>query len=254
MSNADRGTEPDDDNFGLPEPDFVPLEDLDSKPSSGYAESTSGNFSSEQVNQSPSEEEVVFANDPEQESTDSPRYTYGGNGGNTGQSSYSRNDFDDDSGKKLKVILAVLLPVILLTAGYLVYEYWYAGPSRQALEIEKALELESKARKEKEAAISKTEVPVIEVPVIPETGTIDTITMPTGKFFVVAHSSIDGDLIMDRAKVLSAQGVSTVIIPPFGRWKFYRLAITNDQTFPLAQEKAEQLKEKYGKDLWVMRY
>jgi len=156
--------------------------------------------------------------------------------------------------KKLKVVLAFLLPVILLTAGYLVYEYWYAAPARQESEIEKALELESKSRKEKEAAISKKEVPVIEVPVIPEVGTIETITAPTGKFYIVAHSSIDGDLIMDRAKALSSEGVSTSIIPPFGRWKFYRLAITNDQTFPLAQEKADQLKEKYGKDLWVMRY
>jgi hypothetical protein len=135
-----------------------------------------------------------------------------------------------------------------------VYEYWYAAPARQESEIEKALELESKSRKEKEAAISKKEVPVIEVPVIPEVGTIETITAPTGKFYIVAHSSIDGDLIMDRAKALSSEGVSTSIIPPFGRWKFYRLAITNDQTFPLAQEKADQLKEKYGKDLWVMRY
>jgi len=253
MSNADRVTEPDDDNFGLPEPEYIPLEDLEKISSPANTENPSNNFPPNQVNVADNDDEVVFENDPERETSEitSSNHTYGEE--NT-HSSYTRNAFDDESGKKLKVILAFLLPVILLTAGYLVYEYWYAGPSRQNSEIEKALQLESKARKEKEAAISKNEVPVIEVPVIPEVGTIETITAPTGKFFIVAHSSIDGDLIMDRAKALSKEGVSTSIIPPFGRWKFYRLAITNDQTFPLAQQKADELKEKYGKDLWVMRY
>jgi hypothetical protein len=253
MSNADRGAEPDDDNFGLPEPEFVPLEDLEKKSSPVNTEPPANEFTSDQVNPTDNNDDVVFADDPEREIPGRSSSTYN-SGGDNGKSSYSRNAFDDESGKKLKVVLAFLLPVILLTAGYLVYEYWYAAPARQESEIEKALELESKSRKEKEAAISKKEVPVIEVPVIPEVGTIETITAPTGKFYIVAHSSIDGDLIMDRAKALSSEGVSTSIIPPFGRWKFYRLAITNDQTFPLAQEKADQLKEKYGKDLWVMRY
>jgi hypothetical protein len=252
MSNADRGTEPDDDNFGLPEPEYIPLDDPDKKTSPVNTENPSTNFSSDQADPADNNDDVVFYNDPERD-TSGISSSYEAGGGNP-QTPYTRNAFDDESGKKLKVILAFLLPVILLTAGYLVYEYWYAAPARQNSEIEKALQLESKARKEKEAAISKKEVPVIEVPVIPEVGTIETITAPTGKFYIVAHSSIDGDLIMDRAKALSSEGVSTSIIPPFGRWKFYRLAITNDQTFPLAQEKADQLKEKYGKDLWVMRY
>ncbi|MFZ9982776.1 MAG: hypothetical protein ACO3FI_12170 [Cyclobacteriaceae bacterium] len=253
MSNADRGAEPDDDNFGLPEPELVPLENPDTKSSPVGVGQAETNFSSDQDNPSDKNDDFVFDNDPEQE-TSELSYINTGTEERTGQNAYTRNAFDEDSGKKLKVILAIIVPVILLTAGYLVYEYWYAAPARQNSEIEKALELESKARKEKEASISKKEVPVIEVPEIPKVGTIETITAPTGKFYVVIHSSIDGDLIMDKAKALSTEGISTAIIPPFGRWKFHRLSITNDQTFPLAQQKADELKEKYGKDLWVMRY
>ena len=59
---------------------------------------------------------------------------------------------------------------------------------------------------------------------------------------------------MDEAQRMSAKGVSTKIIPPYGKWKFYRLTISDDETFALAQAKADELKAQFGNGLWVMKY
>ncbi|MFM7195677.1 MAG: hypothetical protein ACKOYP_12980, partial [Bacteroidota bacterium] len=76
----------------------------------------------------------------------------------------------------------------------------------------------------------------------------------TKRYYVVVASSLDADLLMDRAKKLSASGVSCKIIPPFGQWKFHRLGILDQETFALAQAKADESKATYGNDIWVMRY
>ena len=65
---------------------------------------------------------------------------------------------------------------------------------------------------------------------------------------------IDDDLLMDYAKKLSAKGVSTKIIPPFGDNKFYRLAIADQDSFALAQSNADAAKADYGAGVWVIKY
>ena len=65
---------------------------------------------------------------------------------------------------------------------------------------------------------------------------------------------IDDDLLMDYAKKLSAKGVSTKIIPPFGTKKFFRLAIGDHDTFALAQTNADAAKADYGGGVWVIKY
>ena len=70
----------------------------------------------------------------------------------------------------------------------------------------------------------------------------------------MAASSVDGDLIMDEAQRKSATGVSTKIIPPFGKWKYYRLTISDFDTFALADANAKESAATYNGKLWVMKY
>jgi len=70
----------------------------------------------------------------------------------------------------------------------------------------------------------------------------------------VVSSAVDGDLIMDYAKKLSVKGTSTKIIPPFGKWKFYRLAVGDYDTFATAQTNADGVKGEYGSGVWVIKY
>jgi len=88
----------------------------------------------------------------------------------------------------------------------------------------------------------------------PAQGTIETLSERTRRYFVVVSSNIDDDLLMDYAKKLSAKGVSSKIIPPFGTTKFYRLAIADFDTYSAAQSSADVSKAEYGSALWVIRY
>jgi len=93
------------------------------------------------------------------------------------------------------------------------------------------------------------------VPPTPAIGTIETLSGRSGRYYVVVASSIDGDLIMDYAKKLSANGVSTKIIPPFGKSKFHRLAVAEGDTYPTTQETADGMKGgDYGDKIWVVKY
>ena len=67
-------------------------------------------------------------------------------------------------------------------------------------------------------------------------------------------SAVDGDLVMDYAKKLSAKGVSSKIIPPFGKWKFNRISVGDHDSFAAAQSAADAIKPDYGNTVWVIRY
>jgi hypothetical protein len=92
-------------------------------------------------------------------------------------------------------------------------------------------------------------------PPAPAIGTIETLSGRSGRYYVVIASSIDGDLIMDYAKKLSGSGVSTKIIPPFGKSSFHRLTIAEGDTYETTQARADELKGgDYGDKLWVIKY
>ena len=60
---------------------------------------------------------------------------------------------------------------------------------------------------------------------------------------------------MDYAKKLSATGVSTKIIPPFGKSSFHRLAVAEGDTYATTQETADGMKGgDYGNKVWVVKY
>jgi hypothetical protein len=245
MKDSEHGGTPEDDNFGLPDPDFKPLEELEAEQPSTIA-------------QPPAPEELPATQEISVDSAQHQEFPEDV----TSQSEevhesnrYLSTSFDDDSGKKIRVILAILVPILVLVSLFFVYQYWVAIPNQKQEEIERAMKLKEAEEKAKRARESKIkEVPVIQAPEPVALGTVEILQSQTGRWHVVINSSIDGDLIMDRAKKLTTEGISTNIIPPYGKWKFHRLAITSDSTFTLAQQKADQLKEKYGQDLWVMRY
>jgi len=160
------------------------------------------------------------------------------------------------------ILIGILVPILILVGGYFGYVYLYKKPKEKAAkelaakaEIEKKKKAEEAARlaklKEEEEARRREEEAKNAKPAI---GTIEVLSAATGRYYVVAVSSVDDDLLMDEAQRMSANGVSTKIIPPFGKWKFYRLSISDYETFPLAQASVEETKGNYGGQLWVMRY
>lgn len=88
----------------------------------------------------------------------------------------------------------------------------------------------------------------------PAEGSIETLGERTGRYYVVAASSIDADLIMDYAKKLSAKGVTCKIIPPYGKVKFSRLTVAEGDTYASTQTLADGMKGEYTDALWVIKY
>ena len=156
--------------------------------------------------------------------------------------------------------------LVLLLAGLALWYFAYYRPEQVAKEERERKELqaiqEEARRKEDErlAAARRAEeesrrASAAATPVASAVGTIETLSGRSGRYYVVVASSIDGDLIMDYAKKLSAKGVSTKIIPPFGKSKFHRLAIAEGDTYPTTQETADGLKGgDYGDKVWVVKY
>ena len=88
----------------------------------------------------------------------------------------------------------------------------------------------------------------------PAVGTMEVLSERTRRYYVVISSAIDDDLLMDYARKLSQSGINTKLIPPFGETKFFRLAISDFDTYALAQTNADASKDKFGSEIWVVRY
>lgn len=88
----------------------------------------------------------------------------------------------------------------------------------------------------------------------PKVGTIEVLNARTKRYYVVIVSDIDDDLLMDYAKKLSGTGINLKVIPPFGGKQFSRLAIADHDTFALAQQNADAAKATYGNGVWVLKY
>jgi len=152
--------------------------------------------------------------------------------------------------------------LVLLIAGFLIYNFvWKPREVEKARKEQLAKEAEDKLKKdaadrqakaEEEARIRKEEEALANAK--PKIGSMELLSARTRRYYVVIGSAVDDDLLNDFARKLSAKGISTKMLPPFGGKKFYRLTIADLETFALAQAKADAAKPEYGKGLWVIRY
>jgi hypothetical protein len=216
------------DNFGLPDIEYKPLDRDAEAPQ---------NVSTEPVTEQPESPQGRLTNE---ETT----YTYE----------------DDEPRSNAPLIISLIIGVVILVGGFLVYKYWYVPKgekekqerlAREAEEKRKADEALAKQKEEEERQRLKADSIANAKPA---EGAIETLSERTRRYYVVVTSNIDDDLMMDYAKKLSAKGVSSKIIPPFGSVKFFRLAIADFDTFSAAQSSADASKAEYGSALWVIRY
>jgi hypothetical protein len=224
------------DNFGLPDIDYKPL-DQTSERESRSAEVTP-------VEPEPVVSEPRYSGPAESSKT--PTYTY----------------MEEENKSKAPVIIGVSVLVVVLVAGFLIYQYVYkpnqAAKAAKELAMQREREAAIKARQDQEALEAeearRRQAALDSINAVPKTGTIETLTDRTKRYYVVVSSAVDGDLVMDYAKRLSTKGVSTKIIPPFGKYKFSRLAIGDYDSFASAQTNADAAKAEYGTEVWVLKF
>ena len=216
------------DSFGLPDIEYKPLEQP-TQSTQPESTQTSGNSQSR---------------DSDTQSTSQYAYT------------------EDEPKSKGPLILTIVIILVIAIAGYLVYNYVWV-PRQLAAEAKKKEQarIQAEARKrDEEARIAKLQEEAEKrrldsiARATPPVGTIEMLNARTKRYYVVVTSDIDDDLLMDYAKKLSAKGISTKVIPPFGGRKFYRLAIADHETYALAQTNADAVKTDYGSGVWVIKY
>ncbi len=249
-----------DDNFGLPEVEYQPLdestddtteESTDSEDQSDYSYSSSTSESEDSPSYGyPQEEESQ-----EEQQDEKPAYVPG-----------SYTPPQQESSNAGKIVGIIFVALLLAAAGW--YFGIYSPAQKEKARIEKQKEDEAEAKrladeqKAEEERIAKEEAEREAARLAAEqaeaakskVGTIETITSRTGRYYVVITSAIDGDLAMDYANKLSKNGVNVQLIPPFGKSKFHRVTVDNLDTWASAENRANELKSEYGESVWVIKY
>jgi hypothetical protein len=240
-----------DDTFGLPEIEYEPI-NRDATPEETPSEQ-SGSTEQESRTEQPAEE-------PKPYFEDTPRYE-------DSRTQYSSYSYSHETETPMwPRALLIVLGIVILVGGGLWY-FMYYKPKRDEEKRSAAAELAKSQEAFRRDKAKQDSLKLIEdarqkriadslaaIALKPAVGTIEMLSGRTGKYYVVVASDIDDDLLMDYAKKLSTQGVSSKIIPPHGKVRFFRLTIAEGETYATAQSTADGLKSEYNDKLWVTKY
>ncbi|MEP1032523.1 SPOR domain-containing protein [Ekhidna sp.] len=85
-------------------------------------------------------------------------------------------------------------------------------------------------------------------------GIVESVSTPTGRYYIIVSSSIDEDLAMDYAKKLAKEGNDVQIIEhDSGKNLYYRVALGDYATLEQAQGSLSSFSS-YGSGVWILKY
>lgn len=173
----------------------------------------------------------------------------------------------EDNNQWVKITLIALTSILLLGSG-IGAAYWYRHRSaeeemvsevhdaeKQEQEPELAFIYEDEATTPQEASPAETDTlatPYADAST--ERKGIVTLQPPQGRYYVIVASYIDIDLARDYAKRLIRERPYVIILSPTPGAAFSKVAIAETNTLAEARRLKEELKEKYGQDIWVTKY
>jgi len=246
-----------DDNFGLPEIEYEPLnredEVVEEEPVRETTTTTTTTSyepaATVESERPPLEEEPAPI---EEDITPDDPYT----------ARYGSED-EDESSPVWPKVLGIALVLVLLGGG----AYYYFGiykPHQAELAEAKQRAEAAKLEADRKEAERQAELKRIEdekrradslANAKPAVGAIERLTERTGRYYVVVASGIDDDLLMDFANKLIHKGYSCMLIPQHGKVNYNRLAIDVKDSYADAQTTADGLKGgDFGNEIWVVKY
>jgi hypothetical protein len=222
-----------DDNFGLPDIEYSPVNREEEK-------------KEEPVHRS--KRDVIYSSEGTNPSSGHPSYV-------------PRRK--ESNAPKIIILLAVLL---LVAAGI-----WYFGiykPEQDRIQAQQEQELREeearmererqaqaeRERQEREEADREAARLAAEAEAQSKTGSFETIPDRTGRYYTIVASAIDADLATDYAKKLAQDGQDVKILAPKGRNPFHRVAIRDYENLAGAQAELNDLRDRYGNEVWVVKY
>lgn len=240
--NLNKSNDSSDDTFGLPDIEYKPLDRVEE--TTTVVETTT----------------VYSSNEPEPEKQNVVTGEYNQPVVTEEQPS-SEFAFEEEPAPVWPWVVGILL-IVLLAGG----AAWYFAIYKPKAEKDALAALTAEREKHKqdsirdanarfnEARLAAEKRKADSLNAIPKTGVFEALTERTGRYYVVVASAVDDDLLVDHAKKLGEKGVSTKLIPPFRKYKFYRLTIADADTFAGAQQIADSKKSEYTDALWVLKY
>jgi hypothetical protein len=242
--NLNQSNESSDDTFGLPEIDYKPLDRV------------------EETTTTVTETTTVYSSEPEQEQEPVQEvYSVEGTTNDT-PPPMEEYVYEEEASPIWPKVLGILI-VVLLALGAVWYFMVYK-PKADEAKARVAKEAEAREKHKNDsiananaaaAALAAAEKAKADsLANVSKVGVFEILTERTGRYYVVAASAVDDDLLIDHAKKLEKKGVSTKLIPPFRKYKVYRLTIADADSFAAAQQLADAKKAEYTDALWVLKY
>ncbi|MCA6073329.1 SPOR domain-containing protein [Fulvivirga sedimenti] len=271
-----------DDSFGLPDINYEPIdrseEAEETKPAEEEAVEDQPFMYAQRPEDEPaaditpdSSEENIFGTVEENESVEEAAAEVAvSNEGEEEEKAYVPGSYTPkkSSNSNVGAIIGIILVIIL--AGFGIWYFLYEQPRKAEIAQQEQAEKDRIAAQQREeaarAAAERDRLAQEEAARLAEEqrlaeesqnagdGTIETISARTGRYYVIVASAIDGDLAMDYAKKLAAEGNSVKIIQPYGKVLYHRVAVRNMETLAEAESRMDELKEAYGEGVWVMKY
>lgn len=237
--NLNKSNDSSDDTFGLPDIEYKPLDRVEE--TTTVVETTT----------------VYSSTEPEQQETINEEYHE-----ETTSEQPAEYPFEEEPAPVWPKVLGILI-IVLLAVG----AGWYFVVYKPKADKEKADLAKFEDARKQRAADSLANVKAAEqarldaekrksdsLANVSKVGMFEVLTERTGRYYVVAASAVDDDLLIDHSKKLAANGVSTKLIPPFRKYKFYRLTIADADSFAAAQQIADSKKAEFTDALWVLKY
>ena len=181
---------------------------------------------------------------------------------------YTEEPEEEEEKSQEGLIIAAIIGLLVLI-GLGVYLFGFNGKEQVASwfgDEEKAPKLNSTPAPESDpepAVVYKETEPVVEEEeFVPETtsqpGTytsIEAITAPTGRSYIVIGSFVDEDLARDFGETLMQNGTGIRILSPTERAPLlHRVAVADFDSFSDALTQIEDYKLTYGESTWVLKY
>ena len=186
------------------------------------------------------------------------------------ESNYYAEETEEEEEKSYEGIIIASIIGVLAIVGIAVYLFAFDGKEQVASwfgEEEEAPRLatttESTPEPEPEPAVVYKELepePVVEeveenVSSMGAYNTIEAISAPTGRSYVVIGSFVDEDMARDLGEKLMKEGTGIRILAPTNRAPLlHRVAVADFDTFNEALTQVQDYKLNFGEDAWVLKY
>jgi|TARA_B110000046_G_scaffold44944_1_gene49975 hypothetical protein len=237
--NSFQGQFEEGEDYGLPQLDFSPLDPLEFN-EIGIKTPSSGSSMFDENQTTPDLEESMSP--PLVEIEETSAYIY-----------------QADGNQKLKFIFVVVLgilsaSIIGVTLLSMAVDSEPAVKEEVKKEVKKEIIPEPVIEEVIESEVT-TELPEPVLESISEaSGTISEITQPLNKYYLIVASFFDKDLAIDYADKLILSGSNVIIIPPFSKSKFTRVALGEYETLEKVSAGINNYKDEFDEQLWVLKY